>query len=83
MATPWDPRPLTPPSGGADGEAGQRARSEGSRQSLKLLLVATRQHLASPDVRTLVSTLQAEDSGFEISLEVADPANHPELLELH
>ena len=54
-----------------------------SQQKLKLLLVATRQHLASPDVRNLLSALQAEETGFEISLEVADPATHPELLELH
>jgi two-component system clock-associated histidine kinase SasA len=56
---------------------------QATRQPLKLLLVATRQHLASPDLRTLVSTLQSEDNGFEVSLEVSDPARHPELLELH
>jgi two-component system clock-associated histidine kinase SasA len=54
-----------------------------TRQPLKLLLVATRSHLATPDLRNLISFLRTEESGFEISLEVADPAHHPELLELH
>jgi len=54
-----------------------------ARQSLRLLLVATRQHLATPDLRNLIGFLRSEESGFDISLEVADPARYPELLELH
>ena len=83
LATAWDSRPQIPSSGRSTADAIGGAEGDASRQKLKLLLVATRQHLASPDVRNLVSTLQAEETGFEISLEVADPATHPELLELH
>ena len=53
------------------------------RQELKLLLVAANHHLASPDLRQLVAWLQSEDCGFAVSLEIADPAKQPELLELH
>ncbi len=53
------------------------------RQPLRLLLVATRHHLATADLRSLVASLRSEEKGFEVSLEVADPAEHPELLELH
>lgn len=54
-----------------------------ARQALRLLLVATRQHLATPDLRRLIGFLRSEDCGFEVSLEVADPSLQPELLELH
>ena len=53
------------------------------RQELKLLLVAANFHLATPDIRSLLHTLKTEDCGFEVSLEIVDPALHPELLELH
>lgn len=56
---------------------------EPARQPLRLLLVAGRHHLASADLRNLVQFLNTEDSGFEVSLDVADPAHQPELLELH
>ncbi len=56
---------------------------ESNRQALKLLLVAANYHLASPDIRSLLHTLKTEDSGFEVSLDIADPARQPELLELH
>ncbi len=52
-------------------------------QRLKLLLVAARHHLAGPDLRNLLQFLKQEDCGFEVSLEIADPARQPELLELH
>ncbi len=45
--------------------------------------MAGRHHLASADLRNLVQFLNTEDSGFEVSLDVADPARQPELLELH
>ncbi|MEB3199578.1 MAG: histidine kinase [Synechococcaceae cyanobacterium] len=51
--------------------------------TLRLLLVATRQHLATPDMRALMGFLKQEDCGFKVALEVADPAREPELLELH
>jgi two-component system, OmpR family, clock-associated histidine kinase SasA len=51
--------------------------------SLQLLLVASNRHLASADLRTLVGFLRSEECGCEVALEVADPARHPELLELH
>ncbi|MBM5825156.1 MAG: histidine kinase [Cyanobacteria bacterium M_surface_10_m2_119] len=60
---------------------GLGAREE--RQGLKLLLVAANHHLASPDLRNLFQLLKAEDVGFSVTLEVADPARQPELLELH
>ena len=53
------------------------------RRHLKLLLVADTRHRASADVRSLVAFLEKEDFGFEVSLELADPAQRPELLELH
>lgn len=53
------------------------------RPPLRLLLVAAPHHLASSDLRSLMQVLRSEDCGFEVSLEVADPARQPELLELH
>jgi two-component system clock-associated histidine kinase SasA len=54
-----------------------------ARQPLKLLLVAAPQHLAGSDLRGLLQFLNSEDCGFDVRLEVADPARQPELLELH
>ena len=54
-----------------------------TRQTLKLLLVASRHHLSGQDLRSLVQFLEREDLGFEVTLQVADPAQQPELLELH
>ncbi|MEB3331186.1 MAG: histidine kinase, partial [Synechococcaceae cyanobacterium] len=56
---------------------------EQPRHALRLLLIATRQHLATADLRALLSLIGQVDGGFEVSLEIADPARHPELLELH
>ena len=53
------------------------------RRQLKLLLVAAPHHRATPDLRGLVSFLEGEDFGFSVSLDIADPAQRPELLELH
>ena len=66
------------PSSSSDGD-----RPDGDRQELKLLLVAANHHLATPDLRQLVGALQNEDFGFAISLEIANPAKQPQLLELH
>ncbi len=62
---------------------GQEPESSIGRQSLRLLLLANPHHLATPNLRNLVSLLRAEEKGFDVSLEVVDPAKHPELLELH
>ena len=53
------------------------------RQQLSVLLVAGRHHLSSRDLRELVEFLQNEDCGFDISLQISDPTQQPELLELH
>ena len=53
------------------------------RQQLSLLLVAGRHHLSSRDLRELVKFLQNEDCGFDVSLQISDPSQQPELLELH
>ena len=62
-------------------EATQGPQSD--RQQLRLLLIAARHHLASADLRALLQFLKQEDCGFQVSLEIADPAVQPELLELH
>ena len=76
-----------PAAGNANSRNGQETdevvAEKPERRSLELLLVATRQHLATPDLRSLISFIRSEDWGFDIKLEVADPALHPELLELH
>ena len=53
------------------------------RQQLKLLLVAARHQLSGQDLRGLVHYLEREDLGFEVTLQVSDPTQQPELLELH
>jgi two-component system clock-associated histidine kinase SasA len=53
------------------------------RPELKLLLVATSYHLASQDLRNLIQFLKSEECVFKVSLEIADPARQPQLLELH
>lgn len=52
-------------------------------QSLKLLLVAGKQHMATNDLRALLALLNNDEFSFQVSLEVVDPASHPEVLELH
>ena len=66
-------------------EAGYPVVDDGSkgRQQLKLLLVAARHQLSGQDLRGLVHYLEREDLGFEVTLQVADPTQQPELLELH
>lgn len=54
-----------------------------TRQQLELLLVAARHHLSRGDLRTLVQFLEKEDCGFDVTLQIADPMQQPELLELH
>jgi len=94
---PADPQPSRLPDGGNpeperreglpredDPRAPLRPLAEPlQRRLLKLLLVAAPHHRATPDLRGLVRFLEGEDFGFEVSLELADPAQRPELLELH
>ncbi|MFL0769664.1 MAG: histidine kinase [Prochlorococcus sp.] len=54
-----------------------------TRQQLQLLLVAARSHLSRGDLRALVQFLEKEDCGFEVTLQISDPMQQPELLELH
>ncbi len=54
-----------------------------SRQPLKLLLVAARHHLASADLRGLLGFLNSDECNPRVSLQIADPSDYPELLELH
>ena len=61
----------------------QREEASRQRQVLRLLLVAADHHLASPDVRALLSLLETGDCGFDVDLQLANPAEQPELLELH
>ncbi len=75
-------------SGGQDalGNGPAESKEDGSvtgPQCLKLLLLASPHHLASATIRSLVSFLRGEDTGFDVRLEVVDPAKQPELLELH
>ena len=73
-----------PPNRSATGDPRcSEVLADESRQSLQLLLVAGPHHLASTDLRTLLAILRSDDFGFEVALEIADPARHPELLELH
>ena len=58
-------------------------RSTNEQQQLKLVLVAARHHLSGGDLRALVNFLKNEDCGFSVSLQVAEPSENPELLELH
>lgn len=54
-----------------------------TRQQLQLLLVAARNHLSRGDLRALIQFLEREDCGFDVTLQISDPVEQPELLELH
>ena len=75
--------PVAPDDRGAVDPLSLDDEDSAQRRRLKLLLVAGTRHRASADVRSLVAFLEKEDFGFEVSLELADPAQRPELLELH
>ena len=53
------------------------------KKELKLILVAARNHLSRSDVKSLLSYLESDDCEFEISLQISEPTEQPELLELH
>ena len=53
------------------------------KKELKLILVADRNHLSRGDLKSLLSYLESDDCEFEISLQISEPTEQPELLELH
>ena len=53
------------------------------KKELKLILVAARNHLSSNDIKSLIAYLESDDCEFEISLQISEPSEQPELLELH
>jgi len=53
------------------------------RQQLQLLLVAARHQLSRVDLRSVIQFLENEDCGFDVTLQMSDPSEQPELLELH
>jgi len=53
------------------------------KKELKLILVAARNQLSSSDIKSLIAYLESDDCEFEISLQISEPTEQPELLELH
>ena len=53
------------------------------KKSLKLLLIAGRHHLSRGDLSSLIKYLEDQESDFEISLQLIDPSENPEILEFH
>jgi len=53
------------------------------KKELKLILVAARNQLSSNDIKSLITYLESDDCEFEISLQISEPTEQPELLELH
>ena len=53
------------------------------KKELKLILVASRNHLSRGDLKSLLSFLESEECEFEISLQISEPTEQPELLEMH
>lgn len=78
-----DVPPTTPPPSPPSALAEAGTTTGEAQKPLKLLLVAARHHMATADLRALLAFLNSEDCTCKLSLQVADPADHPELLELH
>ena len=53
------------------------------KKELKLILVASRNHLSRGDLKLLLSFLESDECEFKVSLQISDPKEQPELLELH
>ena len=53
------------------------------RKELKFILVAARNQLSRGDLRSLLDYLESNKVDFKISLQISDPTEQPELLELH
>ena len=60
-----------------------RANHLNEKKELKLILIAARNQLSSSDIKSLIAYLESDDCEFEISLQISEPAEQPELLELH
>jgi len=79
LVLPVDPAPVAAEPSDPD----RTDADPNGRRLLKLLLVASPHHRATPDLRGLLHFLETEDFGFDVQLDLADPAQRPELLELH
>ena len=53
------------------------------KKELKLILVVARNQLSSGDIKSLIAYLESDECEFEISLQISEPTEQPELLELH
>ena len=53
------------------------------KKELKLILVASRHHLSRVDIKSLLAFLDSDNCEFEVSLQISEPTEQPELLELH
>ena len=53
------------------------------KKELKLLLVAGRKHLTRGDLKALVNFLENDEIGFKVTLQIYEPSENPEILELH
>ena len=53
------------------------------KKELKLILVAARNQLSSNDIKSLIAYLESDDCEFETFLQISEPTEQPELLELH
>jgi len=53
------------------------------KKELKLILVAARNQLSSSDIKSLLAYLESDNCEFKISLQISEPRDQPELLELH
>ena len=53
------------------------------KKELKLILVASRNNLSRGDLKLLISFLESDKCEFKISLQISEPKEQPELLELH
>ena len=53
------------------------------KKELKLLLVATRNHLSGADLRSLIKFLENNGNSFKVTLQISEPSENPEILELH
>ncbi len=77
------PASKVPEAGKADSGTTAPGPLQARRRPLKLLLVAAPHHLASADLGGVLNYLETCDCGFDVDLELANPALRPELLELH
>ena len=53
------------------------------KKELKLILSASRKHLSRGDLKSLISFLESDECEFKISLQISEPTEQPELLEMH